>query len=497
MKFKLINLLIIISVLLGFSYSNAQITGPDLEANVLRLYDFRLSVPLRDLDFLGGGARARGMGGAFLALSDDASAASWNPAGLVQSNKIQTSFSLLTSSLDNQYENNFSSFSTTKTISTVSYASFLLPLKLYSKDFVGSIIFNHAADLRDNYVMPVDSAGNTYRNDLNGKLNYVGIGLGGKIFSGISLGATVNIYGGGFTNQKFQIFEPYGDTTSGGSRPEDDTLITARPFNKASFSAANVTLGLMYQKNKLRLGAIGKTPLTLKETDDVSWLYDITVRGVTDPKSINQPGFLYKTERKWKIPFSWGLGASYLVSNNLTLAFDWETRYQGQTKLRYQVNVLDPVSPSEEIGISDLSLKEVNENTNQIRLGAEYMIPTALNGKLFLRGGYRNQPQTLNPSFEVRGDSSDARALYQDPTQLITNWVIRDGTLNGSVYTFGVGWSRAQIKLDFAVEFNRLEGETSGIIYSDPRNDPSNFYSFSETNKYNVTRFMFNFTGYF
>jgi len=186
MKCK-VKYLTILLLLFCVSYSNAQISVQEFLVNVLGLYDFTFSQPLRDLDFLGGGARARGMGGAFLALSDDASAASWNPAGLVQLDKIQTSFSLLTTSLNNQYDNSFSSFSFDKTKSTISYASFLLPLKLHNKDFVGNIIFNQAAELRDNYIIPVDSAGNSYRNDLDGKLNYVGIGVGGRLFSGISL----------------------------------------------------------------------------------------------------------------------------------------------------------------------------------------------------------------------------------------------------------------------------------------------------------------------
>ncbi|MCJ7810524.1 MAG: hypothetical protein MUP26_09715, partial [Desulfobulbaceae bacterium] len=33
---------------------------------------------------VGSGARALGMGGAFIAIADDATAASWNPAGLIQ-----------------------------------------------------------------------------------------------------------------------------------------------------------------------------------------------------------------------------------------------------------------------------------------------------------------------------------------------------------------------------------------------------------------------------
>ena len=33
---------------------------------------------------VGSGARALGMGGAFIAIADDATAASWNPGGLIQ-----------------------------------------------------------------------------------------------------------------------------------------------------------------------------------------------------------------------------------------------------------------------------------------------------------------------------------------------------------------------------------------------------------------------------
>lgn len=42
-------------------------------------------------NILGSGARALGMGGAFIAVADDATAASWNPAGLAQLTKPEAS----------------------------------------------------------------------------------------------------------------------------------------------------------------------------------------------------------------------------------------------------------------------------------------------------------------------------------------------------------------------------------------------------------------------
>ena len=41
---------------------------------------------------VGSGARAMGMGGAFIAVADDATAASWNPAGLTQLKRPEISF---------------------------------------------------------------------------------------------------------------------------------------------------------------------------------------------------------------------------------------------------------------------------------------------------------------------------------------------------------------------------------------------------------------------
>jgi long-subunit fatty acid transport protein len=44
-----------------------------------------------DYNILGGGARAHGMGGAFIGLADDATATSWNPAGIAQLDKMEAS----------------------------------------------------------------------------------------------------------------------------------------------------------------------------------------------------------------------------------------------------------------------------------------------------------------------------------------------------------------------------------------------------------------------
>ena len=64
----------IFSIIL-FSFIPSQIT----HAQALS----RIEVP-SSMNPVGSGARALGMGGAFIAVADDATAASWNPGGLIQ-----------------------------------------------------------------------------------------------------------------------------------------------------------------------------------------------------------------------------------------------------------------------------------------------------------------------------------------------------------------------------------------------------------------------------
>jgi long-subunit fatty acid transport protein len=56
------------------------------------------------LNPVGSGARATGMGGAFIGVADDATAASWNPAGLIQLEKPEISMVYSAFSRDQAYD---------------------------------------------------------------------------------------------------------------------------------------------------------------------------------------------------------------------------------------------------------------------------------------------------------------------------------------------------------------------------------------------------------
>lgn len=57
---------------------------------VLLLFTAGLSVA-QDLNLIGAGARAEGVGGAFIGIADDATAIVWNPAGLTQLERTEAS----------------------------------------------------------------------------------------------------------------------------------------------------------------------------------------------------------------------------------------------------------------------------------------------------------------------------------------------------------------------------------------------------------------------
>jgi len=69
-QFAIILTVLILLTASSSSFSHAQV-------------DPRIQIPF-SYNPVGSGARALGMGGAFIAIADDATAASWNPGGLIQ-----------------------------------------------------------------------------------------------------------------------------------------------------------------------------------------------------------------------------------------------------------------------------------------------------------------------------------------------------------------------------------------------------------------------------
>ncbi|MFQ6002239.1 MAG: OmpP1/FadL family transporter [Candidatus Zixiibacteriota bacterium] len=529
MRSKLSGLIMLVFLFVSVSASGEPQVGSGVEVDTIKYFsiqNFLLSpFPLTDYNFLGGGAKARGMGGAFFAVSNDPTAASWNPAGLSQLDKAQMNLSFSSHMQRREYTSTSDSPSwdfsfggeLKNDANAISFAGVVIPFTLREAELVGEVLYQRLADVyqENSYVTLLDSAfsdteGDTIENyalpsideKVTGKLDKISLSLGAKLFESLSLGAGVNIYAGEFVSDA-NFFAPVGRTnevlyvdTTGRNG------IRFHPNIKSDYSGFNFTLGFMYMLEKLRLAGVVNTPFTLKEENDVRLLADIIIMGEVSQYSwIRSP--LFKTDRKWKMPMMMGFGTSYQL-NDLTLAADVELRNYSKTKLTYRENLANPSG-------NEITTSLEWRDLTQFRIGGEYVLHTKL-GDIPIRAGFRNDPQL----FKTQLDSSqvylrmDMQVLGADtfytPAFVQSNYGVEKGSwVEGSVLSFGTGIAWSQIKFDITYEYARYD-DVKKEVFTDIRPfDRGNkvfldswerkWFLNQESNNY--SRIMISFTGFF
>jgi long-subunit fatty acid transport protein len=517
-----------------FSASSAFGVGSDVKIDTTfygTIQNFFFSpMQLSDYNFLGSGARARAMGGAFFAVSNDPTAASWNPAGLSLLDKTQMDLSFSsfmsrpehTTILNKPSGLNFGFSDKPKyDKNQISSASVVIPFKLREKEMVGSVVYQVLSDIyqENEYTLINDSLQtnqgiyikdwkSTLKEEVTGKLSGVTLALGARVFESFSLGLGVNIYAGGFTTNG-DLFYPKGyhldlsiDTLTG----ETSVNLYERfhPTIKTDYSGVNLTFGGMYQMNKLKMAAVVKTPFTLKEDNDVKLLVDYVQQGVLIDATTIALSPLFKTDRKWKMPMMVGLGTSYQL-NALTLAADVEFRNYSKTKITYRENLANPAGNeiTTSLGWRDLT---------QFRIGGEYVIHTKL-GNIPIRAGFRNDPQLYKDVLDSMEVFMEEHMYYVGDTLSLRPTYIKSKSgketgswVNGNVFSLGTGIAWNQIKFDVTFEFakyDNVQQEVSTEIVAFDRGHkkidhiifgPKEF-SQKQSNKY--SRIMVSFTGFF
>jgi len=439
--------------------------------------------PFTDLSFLGAGARARGMGGAFYAVSDDPSAVTWNPAGLVQMDKAQMSVAFHHTRAENDYSGNYSgglSFSGKpgQSVDQLAYAGVVIPFELKGRHFVGGVsIPNSVSEMRG--VDFRDSLG--FSHELNGRLSRACLGLATKIWKDLSIGLAVNIYGNGYDRNGLAIFRL--------SPPPDDTVLLYHPRFKSGFSGWNFTLGGMLKMKKLRLAATFKSPFgqsnPLKENLDLRYVTDLIVRGVINPVANEALGTLSKTKSEWILPAIVGLGASYQVTDNFLVAADFDIKPYSKAWVRMQSNIFIPSSSFEPF---DLKWKDCN----QFRIGGEYKVRVN-RFTIPVRAGYRNDPKPYENvdnlhDFVLEGPfgiaMSGETGIY---------FAGSGSQVKGDIFSFGSGIAFGQVAFDVTWEFESYDFEENGIMLT----KEFDYTPFSRTSKISNNRVIFNFTGVF
>jgi hypothetical protein len=474
-------------------------------------------------NFLGGGARARGMGGAYLGVSDDVYAGSWNPAGLIYNEGVLLgmNYSYSHVGLDLNYgpagQSQFNQ-DANDAVSNLAAVSFVSPLTILEKEFTVSVFYNRVQDVYTRAFFNADAdpaLGAPFQAayELSGNIGAAGLSFGTTIHKKLSVGASLSI----LTGDGIEYLRTDVDSTRDTSAYSQHTTW----INKSDldYSGLAVAIGLLYRAEKWSAGLVVAPAYGLTQSVDYFGQRS-SVHNKTPDYSRPVYGPLHGSDREISVPYSVGLGGSYKLTDNLLLAADYQYRAfnaddkyteKGISNYRMQESPSEPNSEFEELPVAWYNL-------HQARLGAEYRHETSW-GMVPLRVGLRNDPLLLGGDvgndiyFDQRLDSGKAvefpyYSLVNDPNA-------SGGQVNAWTFSIGSGVHWSQIHLDAALELTSYSYDEAGNIYSVQRcpsclvTDPGvtvdnwdkrktfEWGGYNRTDDNTKVRLLVNFTGYF
>jgi hypothetical protein len=423
------------------------------------------------LDFSGGGARAEGMGKAFIGVSDDVTGGSWNPAGIIGIEKpvMNISFSSLSprgeSSGDFTYLD--STFSSTNkhsgSFSSVSSLNFVVPIRIKGHGFVGSFSYVRNYDeyqqlslwFENEYAqLAQDSHGTIYldtvksrtdvSSELQGGMNSVSFSFGTRIYKSISVGLSANVYAGRAVRNQTTI-------TSTDSVTRD--VLTWQPvlrevrtdaIDTNRFQGLSFTLGAKHRGDRLDAGLVLRLPFDLKVKNGKSIYNYLSDNGyiVSDGTDTT---FYDNRLIKYSMPLMIGVGAAYHYRPNVLLALDAEYRGFSSTKIKYRDSLRIESSGTNEEYYTEYEVDW--RDVFLVRCGVEWMLSHRF-GTTPLRFGLGIEPLPA-PSVEVNAKTGKVSRKTPVALRLST------GT--------GIHWS--QIRLDVAYTYMAFSQDVANAGY--------------------------------
>ena len=305
------------------------------------LFVFTIDAQNLDWNITGAGARAAGFGGAFIGVADDATAVVWNPAGLTS--LMRPEASLVSRFVSDKYEFKLGNRTESESQShfVLNFLSGAYPLM--DGRLVIATAFQRQLDF---YYYDEDDEG---KYEQTGGADTFTPGIGFRFVPFFSAGLSSNIWLGDAEYKYTDKEDSFNDF-------EEDY----------SFSGFNFVFGALvdfsYLKNPIpiKVGASVRTPF------DLEWKSSFSYSEATTTFTIEMPLML-------------GFGASCRIGENLTLAADYEIRAYGDSKLK--IDDLDLEFP----------LSESQDDLNQLRVGAEYLIISDF-AVIPIRAGFQTVP---------------------------------------------------------------------------------------------------------
>jgi hypothetical protein len=407
----------------------------------------------------GAGARGLGMGGAFIAVADDGTAASFNPAGLAQLRRSEIAFvgfhDRLQSTVTAPGGEDLPSFTDEATHGALDFAGVAVPFQVAGRNFTLQLSYQRSVDLfgRGRATVIADIAdidpdlgvpGDVIVNvspEQKGAFHTASLSAAWQLTSKLSLGLGINYWFADWNAQGTSEFRARV-RLPGLPQPLELPLLNIEFDQDQAMRGVNANLGLLLRYPWLSIGGVVRTPFDGSydlDENNLETTYDLAGR----PTTTESKQYLATSQ----MHVSWGFGAGIAIRpfRGLTLAADYTRADWSRTTIANVPNgaLLTP----EETGADDEPLpiftdrnffdllpapETSTSNTSQWRAGAEYLVSFS---KLIvpLRAGLFRDRSPIVP-------------IGSDAGRLIEGW------------TVGAGLNFSGVVLDFAFERRESEG---------------------------------------
>ena len=362
-----------------------------------------------DFNFLGAGARAAGMGNAFIGVADDATAISWNPAGLSQLIKPEVSLLGRYSTYDYKLESSAGNIEGSSSLFGVNFASFAYPFRSKFNP-VAAVAYQTKVET----ILEYESDQIKEKYDI--KLNTVSLGLGMR-FDFFSIGLAANSWfsgGDGYTS----VVPVFSDGAS--------LFYDVNQTIESSFSGFSIVGGILLDFNYLENKLPFKIGFKYSPSFELKNEMTLNIEGYDEFNQFTEVNA--NSDQTYEMPSVLGFGASVRVLDNLTLAADYEILQSEDKKITNGAFLSSGTEITQET-VDNLSAS--NENMNQYRLGFEYLI-FADDFVMPVRAGFRSHP-TLAADVDENGTIGDQAT--------------------GNSFSFGLGVVLDQLSFDVAYEY--------------------------------------------
>jgi len=355
----------------------AVVVGPDILG-----VDFRFNNP---------GARANAMGGAFIGLADDATAAYTNPAGLTILTEPEFSIEYKIGEITTHFEDQVGEKEFDDTVSGLSFLSYVYP----GENATIALFRHQLLNTESNFTWEEDSS-QFQKNNVNLDAVTLGIGAGFKLTDTFSLGLSI-----GMAQLDYDVRTREYDSTDASYPNEKDKDTVSETDNAEHYTVSllwnpleGFNIGLVYrmgpefEATKTRWQYYDPTPGSPHSGDEVYWQE-------------------WEHDHILKVPDVYGLGFSYRFLSNFTATLD--INY-----IEYS-DLADDFVEWESGGAT--SQNWTVDDEVEVRLGLEYIIdinqtPLALRAGYYYRPDHRlqykgtDQPELIQ-LFGDKGDDHD------------------------------------------------------------------------------------------